>query len=138
QRERLIAKVNPVDRSDAVISWSSEDEEIASVDAEGFVTALKEGETKVFAEVEGHKNYCKVTVTKPIVPVSSIDLNTTDILLAKDQEYQLVATVTPTDATNPEVTWESSDPTAVSVDDQGRIKALKYGVVVTITAKAGD
>lgn len=135
---RLIAKVNPDSRADMAIIWSSEDDEIAVVDADGLVKGVGEGETKIFATVKGHKNYCKVTVSKPKVAVSAIELNTNEIELEKDEEYHLVATVSPTDATDPTVTWVSSDPQGVSVDGEGNIKALQHGVVVNITAKAGD
>lgn len=138
ESKSLIAKVNPDSHADMDIIWSSEDDEIAIVDEVGLVTGVSEGETKIFATVNGHKNYCKVAVLKPKIAVSAIELNINEIKLEKDAEYQLVATVTPTDATDPSVIWLSSDPQGVSVDSEGNIKALKYGVVVSITAKAGD
>lgn len=63
----LTAAITPAEPSLPSITWSVADEAVASV-AGGKVTALKEGETYVYATVaDGLKDSCKVTVRpKPI------------------------------------------------------------------------
>ena len=80
-----------------------------------------------------------ITVTiseKPEVPVASITLDKTSASLKVGGSVTLTATVSPTDATNKNVTWESSDTTVATVTN-GVVKALKAGTA-TITVTAAD
>lgn len=70
--------------------------------------------------------------------VSGVSLNNTELTLKIGETAKLVATITPEDATNKNVTWESSDPSVVSVDAEGNIKALKEGTAtITVTTEEG-
>ena len=136
---QLIAVVNPTDATDKSISWESADPAIAIVDQDGLVTAIAAGQTKVY--VRGSQdifNYCNITVTARIVEVEKITLNETELVLEKDDTFTLIATVEPENASDKNITWESSDPSLVSVDDNGNIVALKAGGSANITARAGD
>ena len=64
---RLYADVYPTNRSGAAITWSSSDEDVASVDADGVVTALKDGAATITARVDGTElqSVCEVTVGTP-------------------------------------------------------------------------
>ena len=57
--------------------------------------------------------------------------------MAKGQSETLTAIVTPDNATDKTVSWSSSDATIASVDQNGRVTALKSGSA-TIMAKAGE
>lgn len=69
--------------------------------------------------------------------VTGITLSKTTDILTVNQTDPLVATIQPSNATNPSVTWTSSDPTIVTVDANGKVTALKVGTV-TITAISVD
>lgn len=74
----------------------------------------------------------------PVVPVNSISFDRNDFTLLPNEEFSLVATVDPADAV---ITWTSSDPNALTVDENGVVKNVNRGpdkVKVTITATAGD
>lgn len=75
----------------------------------------------------------KVTVT---VPVTSIKLDKSSVTLKKGETAKLVATVTPSDATNKSVTYTTSDKYVAKVSSDGTITAVGGGTA-TITAKAG-
>ncbi|MDR3236422.1 MAG: Ig-like domain-containing protein [Prevotellaceae bacterium] len=70
------------------------------------------------------------------VAVTGISLDKTTLALAIGEEYNLTATVTPANATDKTVTWQTSDPTKATVLD-GKVIAVAEGTA-TITAKAGD
>ncbi len=76
-------------------------------------------------------------VPAPDIPVTKIKLNKHNAELATGATLQLKATITPANATDPTVTWTSSDPKLVTVDPNGKVKAKKYGKV-TVTAKTAN
>lgn len=79
-------------------------------------------------------------VSTPTVTITSIQLARTDITLSANEEYQIIATVTPADAAA-QVVWTSSDPSVLSVDEDGIVKNINGTsalVKATITAAGGD
>lgn len=55
------------------------------------------------------------------VSANGIILNQSELALAVGEEYQLIANVMPTGATNKEVDWNSQDESIVTVTDEGRV-----------------
>lgn len=70
------------------------------------------------------------------IAVESIKLNKTEVTMTEGSTYTLVATVSPSDATNKIVTWSSSNTNVATVID-GKVTALSAGNT-TITAKTSD
>lgn len=70
------------------------------------------------------------------ISVTSITLNRSSLTLDIGDTYTLVATVSPSNATNKTVTWSSSNTSVATVSSSGKVTAKKAGTV-TITAKAG-
>ncbi|MGO5074341.1 Ig-like domain-containing protein [Clostridium sporogenes] len=66
--DKINAKVLPEDATNKKVVWSSSDEKIATVDKDGKVTAIKEGQATITAKVEGTDltATCKVNVTKKV------------------------------------------------------------------------
>ncbi|HIG0362331.1 TPA: Ig-like domain-containing protein [Clostridium sporogenes] len=66
--DKINAKVLPEDATNKEVVWSSSDEKIATVDKDGKVTAIKEGQAIITAKVEGTDltATCKVNVTKKV------------------------------------------------------------------------
>ena len=135
--ETLIATVNPSDATDKTVTWSSSNLAVATVDASGKVTALKEGTAIITAQASGKTATCAVTVSNRVIPVSSISLNKSSLSLQKGEGETLTATVSPSDATDPTVTWSSSNPAVASVSAEGYVKAEGGGSAI-ITARAGN
>jgi hypothetical protein len=78
------------------------------------------------------------------IPVTSITLNKTSLRLsppgfAHNTETLTVTEILPPDATNPAVTWSTSDDTVVTVDSSGLVEAVKSGeAMVIVTAADGS
>jgi len=135
--EVLTATVEPEDSSNNNVTWSSSDPTVAKVDQSGKVTALKAGTTTITVTTEdGNKTAtCHVTVTQP---VTNISLNKTDLTLTNGDTETLVATVTPENASNKNVTWSSGDESVATVDQAGKVTALKAGTTtITVTTEDG-
>ena len=65
---------------------------------------------------------CRSATGSGVVRVTSVSLNITDTVVLDDgNNFQLVATVFPENATNKEVTWESTNPTRLTVDATGKV-----------------
>lgn len=71
------------------------------------------------------------------IPVSSISLNKTELAMNVGDSETLTATVKPDDATDKTVTWKSSNASVATVDENGKVTAIKGGSA-TITATAGE
>lgn len=119
------------------IKWTSSNEAIATVDKEGKVAGIHFGEcvVKAVAEDGGWEATCKIIV-KPI-PVQSIKFLTSNYQLEVGGEKQLEVIFTPANAGNKNVEWSSSNPIAVSVDRNGKVKGNTSGSA-TIVAMAED
>ena len=135
--ETLIATVLPENATDKIVTWESSDPSVARVDQNGTVTAVAEGQAGITAMIGDKGSFCKVVVSKKVIAVESISLNKDELTLEKGKTETLIATVKPDDATDKSVTWNSSDDGIVSVDQVGKISAIKGGEA-TITASAGD
>ena len=101
----------------------------ASADVGAITFATGEG-YQVIVDKDGW-----VHVEKADVPVTDISLNRTWLTLTKGDTAGLTATVSPSNATNKDVTWISSD-TAIAIVADGTVTAVAPGTA-TITATAG-
>ena len=120
------------------LNWKSSDPLIASVDANGVIRALKEGTVTITAtSSNGKAASCTVIVTNESVDVLEIKLNPSSITIKEGSLTQISATVMPSNATNRELVWTSSDISIATVNNKGVIKGIKAGTT-TIIAKTKD
>lgn len=135
----LIATVQPSDAKETGVTWKSSDESVAKVDILGTVTAVKNGTATITATTEegGFTATCRVVVSEDVVKVEGISLSASNIILGVNETEKVKATITPTNATNQGVTWESSDESVATVSGMGLITGKKLGTA-TITAKTKD
>ena len=131
----LVATVSPADATDKTVNWSSSNQSVASVDNSGVVTAVSEGESIITASAGEKYATCKVTVSKKVVPVESVSLDKVSVSLVEGESCTLVATVSPSNASDKTVTWSSSKQSVATVDS-GVVTAVSEGES-TITASAG-
>ena len=136
--ETLTATVEPANATNKAVTWSSDNISVATVDANGLVTAVAEGSATITVTTEdGSKTAsCTVTVTTATVPVTGVTLDPTSLTLDVNQTAPLTATITPSDATNQNVTWTSDNPSVATVSG-GVVTAVAPGEA-TITATTAD
>ena len=141
QAETLVATINPSDTTDdKTLTWKSSNPEVATVDQEGKVTAVKEGSATITVTTVNVKEAtCTVTVTKKPVPIESVSLNKTTLTLEEQQAETLVATINPSDTTDDKtLTWKSNNPEVATVDQEGKVTAVKEGTTtITVTTVNG-
>lgn len=186
--KELNAKIVPEDATEVKLAYTSSDEGVATVDENGLVTAVADGECTITAYIvadvpvtaetatqetaavvtdeetptegenseatadseavtvpnnldsafgvvpDGLSATTKVTVT---TKVEGITLDKTEGILNVGNTVTITATVAPEEATNPAVTWSSSDESVATVDETGKITAVATGNA-TITATSED
>ena len=125
--------------SQSEITWKSSKPKIASVSGNGVVTPLSSGKAVITATTVSGK--CKATVTvivkDPYMPIKVYIEEGPTLKLRLGEDWQLGKEVEPSTADSA-VTWKSSKPAVVSVDDDGLAKGLKEGTaVITATTKYG-
>lgn len=73
------------------------------------------------------------------IPVNGVTIDKTDISLIEGETVTLACTVTPSNATDKSVTWQSSDTNVATVDNNGLVTAVKKGnSVITVKTKDGE
>ena len=137
---QLTASVLPKNATNKSVTWSSSDENVATVDDNGLVTAEATGTAIITATANdgsGITSSCSVTVSPRTILVSSVELSQMELSLDEGETAQLTASVLPDNATDKSVTWSSSDENVATVDDNGLVAAVAAGTA-TITTTAND
>lgn len=108
--------------------WRSSRSSVATVDDNGMVTAVKHGTARITAKVDGVSTICTVTVKQP-----SINLSESTLALTTGGTQTLRATV----SSGISPVWSTSNSNVVSVDNNGRVTALKKGRAYVYASEDG-
>lgn len=142
EKVQLNAEVYPANASDKTLSYISGNISKATVTSSGLVTARAVGGTSITIKSSNGKtakviinvisNQTQVTPTPepdPVVEVSKIELNTTinSGALVNGKTMQINVTVSPTNAENKTVRFESNNTNVVTVDENGLVRAVGAG-----------
>ena len=135
--EKLTATVSPSNATNKNVSWTSSNMNIATVDSNGNVSAIKDGTVVITATTEdgGKKATCSVTVNP--IAVTGVSLNKTSMSMTAGDTQTLTATITPSNATDKSVTWSSNNTSVATVSSSGVVTAKAAGMA-TITVTTND
>ena len=139
ETDRLQAIILPENADNKAVTWSSSNEQIATVDAEGNVKALRSGEvwiTAISVDNPEVKASCTVTIIQPVIDVVISQANI--VLNNVGESIQLEANVIPEDATDKSVVWKSTNEQVCMVSSIGMVIATGVGTaVVAVTTNDG-
>ena len=134
---QIVATVLPSDATNKRLLYTSTDTSLATVNSSGMVSLLKAGTVTInVATTDGSGLKATVTITI-VTPVETITLADTSVTQDLGTNYQIVATVLPSDATNKKLSYTSTDTSLATVDSNGMVSLLQAGTV-TINATATD
>lgn len=123
------------------VTWTSSKPAVANVDANGVVTAIKDGTTTITAAADGRTATFTLKVGKLSTGVQ-ISSKTGAFVVASGKSLNLAATVVYTDgSSNSKVTWSVSDASAAKISSGGKLTAAKNlsePTWVTVYADAKD
>lgn len=137
-KERLTATVLPESAKDKSVRWYSSAQRIATVNADGVVTAISVGTAVITVTTNDGSDLtasCTVTVTPKTV--QSITMDEEALTLERGETTRLTVTVSPSDADDTSVTWRSNNSNVAIVDGSGKVAALEVGTAI-ISATTND
>ena len=121
------------------LEWTSSNEEIATVDETGMVTAVSAGEADITAKIHDTEITAVCAIT---VEIKADGVNAPEAMefTVGDEGKSLDAKVTPEDATNVMLRYESSDDAVASVDENGVVTPVAAGecTIKTSVVPASD
>jgi uncharacterized protein YjdB len=136
----LLANVAPPDATDTSVTWISSFPKVASVDANGLVTARSQGSVtiEIVTNDGGFKSTCAIGVMSTGIPVSGVTITgCSSENLPVGETRQLDASISPSNARNHNVSWYSPDTSIAQIDANGLVTAISNGEV-TISVLTND
>lgn len=140
----LTATVEPANATNKNVEWWTSDLDVASVTStsggsNGYVEARGAGKATVTVKTEDGEfsASCEITVEKKEVPVTGIALDQSSLLLPVGNTYVLKAHVQPSNATDQDIKWGSSNGGVATVDQTGKVTAVAAGTVDILATLAG-
>ena len=135
--DNIAAELTPGDAGN--LTFTSSDESVVTVDTNGNLVAVGEGEAVITVSFAGDNKYAAseavitVTVSK-IDTIISVRDDSLDMFVG--DENIIIAGLDPEEACN--LTFISSDESVVTVDDEGNVKAVSEGETIITVSFAGD
>lgn len=119
------------------IIWRSSNQKVATVNSNGKVTGIATGTTIITASLNGYTSTCTIVVSSNYIPVNGISLNKSNLNLTINSSEKLTSNVSPSNASNKDVTWRSSNNSVATVDSNGKITAKKIGTTIITVSSSG-
>ncbi len=144
---QLKVTVLPEDAIDKRCFFKSSNPSVATVSETGVITAISEGVAQILVTTQDAKKTatCEVTVTTPIDTIyfdpwqyQTINKDGDPIVMLFEGESEhLKVIISPSNATNKNVIWTSTDPSIATVND-GLLTAIKSGITfITVATEDG-
>ena len=120
------------------LTWTSSDEEVATVDETGLVTAVCAGEADVTVSV-ADANISSTTHVKVVITPTGVEApDSIELVTNGENSKALGAKMTPEDATEVKLAYESSDENVATVDENGVVTAVADGECIITTYVTAD
>lgn len=134
EKGTLTATVEPANATNKNVEWWTSDLDIVSVistsgGSNGYVEARKAGKATVTVKTEDGEfsASCEITVEKKEVPVTGISIEPSSLKLPAGYTYSLIPHVQPSDATNQNIKWLSTNESVATVNAEGKVTAVAAG-----------
>lgn len=132
---------DPVNSTETGLSWASNNTNIATVNANGTVTAVGEGTASIsVTSVNGMVLTVYVNVKPNVVAIypEQMSIDTGSVTLNPGETYKFSITFAPDNTTETGLTWVSSDSNIATVDSNGTVTAISSGTAsITVTSVNG-
>ena len=125
---QLNAVVSPANSTNKVIEYFSSDENIATVSSLGKLKLLKKGEVTITSRIKGTHITDSFTINVEEILLTDFSVSLPETLFL-GEEYNIKLTLNPTNSTNKEFTYESSNESIAKISTTGHIIPVSIGTV---------
>lgn len=135
----LIPTFTPTSVSNKAVTWKSSNENVATVDENGKVTAIAEGKSTITATSQANTEKtatCEITVQDKI-SVQGVTIDIPEKELIVGESIKLTATINPQNASDKRISWKTDNQQIAEVDQNGNVTAKAPGKA-TITVTTND
>ena len=131
--------VLPGNATNTNVTFKSLNEKVATVDANGVVTGVSEGNADIVITTEEGGFEAKCTVRVDGIDARDIErVGDKTVTMGLNQTRQLQVKITPSDTTNKNVQWTSSNNSVTTVDSNGVVTSKNSGsTIITATTHNG-
>ena len=133
----LNATVFPSKYVNNSISWSSSNSDVAKVESCGVITAVSNGQAIIYARADdgsGVRGKCTISVR---TRVAAIKLDESEATINVGESLSLIATITPSSASDKSIIWSSADAAIATVNNSGTVTGVGLGTT-TVSATTVD
>ena len=133
---QVVGKYYPEDADTGInLTYTIADTSVATVDENGLITGLKNGETEL--TLSNELGLSTIATVKVVTSPTGITLDRESVTTTGS--FQLTATITPDTANvNTDITWSSSNSNVASVNSSGYVRRVSSGyAVITATTENG-
>ncbi len=137
---QMTANALPTYANNRNVNWSVDNKAIASIDANGLLTAKQNGTVRVVAtSADGGRvsGYETVQINGQFVFISGLSIQGGNNINSPNGTLQLSALISPSNANAPLVAWQVDSPKIAEINAAGELLAHRNGTV-RVTAKATD
>ena len=123
---QLNAEFVPFNATNTELVWSSSDDSVAEVLDSGLIITKKVGTATITAQIKDTdiKAICEVTVYQPITKIS---FDSKSMTIYQEDMITLIPSIEPSDATNKNLIWKSSNEKIAVVDENGIVTGISKG-----------
>ena len=132
-------RIYPELASNKKVTYTSSDESICTVDANGVITGVHYGMTTVIVKTDDGAKIAKLTVNVKADIPHDVELSRHELSLKVGPKSTLEWVVDAPVAVDKRVTFSSSDTSVATVDGFGNISCVAPGTaIITVTTVSGD
>lgn len=139
--QQVTPTVAPANATNKIVTYSSNNTGVATVNGSGLVTAIASGSAIITVTTQdGAKTATTaITVNTSSVAVASVSLSPTSAALAVGGTQQLTPTILPSNASNKSVSYSSNNTGVATVNSSGLVTAIANGsATITVTTADGN
>ena len=138
ESKKLNVQVLPDEAKDNEVEYSSSNSGVASVDSNGNILAIRSGTTTITVKAKENDVHSSIDI-EVYTPITDIQIGTQDLVLQEEDSYELKPVIIPTDASNPNIIYTSTDENIAEVNNVGFIKAVNGGKIkIILSAEDGN
>ncbi|MCH5287254.1 MAG: Ig-like domain-containing protein [Christensenellaceae bacterium] len=135
-------QVEPANATDQSVAFSSRDERIATVNADGTIYGVKRGSTTISVTAQDGSNKRATIKVNVLQPVEGVHMQNDTITVGVNESVRASAVLEPSDASNVNMSWTSEDETIATVrgtNNRPSVTGKRWGTtsIVGVTEDGG-